>query len=204
MCFSATASFIASGGLAVVGVASLRAATPKQRIVAVIPLVFAAQQAMEGVQWLYLGNGTTCPAAGYGFLTIAYVLWPVYVPFAVYILDRASRHFTRWFLGLGIAAALWNMWQMLTGTLYIYTAGGHIVYNLGIFLGTETAILYIIAVSGALLVSRIPGFFRAGIIALTSAIVVAWLSRPSFPSVWCFFAAVASILVYLYVSRRKK
>lgn len=204
MCFSATASFIVSGGVAIAGVASLRAATPKERMIAVIPLVFAVQQAVEGVQWLAIDNGTTCPAAGYGYLMFAYALWPVYIPAMVYALDRASRSRVRWFLGLGIAAAIWNVWHLFANPLAIYPSNGYLVYDLGIYLGEQAALFYVIAISGALFLSRIRAFSRAGLIVFGTAVLTALLARPAFPSVWCFVAAVASVLVYLYVSRRKK
>lgn len=204
MCFSATASFAVSGGLAVVGVASLRASTPKERIVAVIPLAFAAQQALEGVQWLALDKSLTCQSAGYSFLMFAYLFWPIYLPAVVYVLDRVRRPSVGWFLGLGIATAIWNVWFMLTHPLAISILDGHIVYNIGIFMGEQVALFYVAAISGAFLVSRIRAFFWGGIIAFATAVAAVVFARPSFPSVWCFVASVASILAYFYVSRSRK
>ncbi len=52
MCFSATASFTASGILAAVGLLSIaKARTLPMRIFASTPLLFAIQQASEGVLW---------------------------------------------------------------------------------------------------------------------------------------------------------
>ena len=53
MCFSATASFVASGALSALGVATLRATQRKAEIpFATIPLLFGIQQFVEGVLWL--------------------------------------------------------------------------------------------------------------------------------------------------------
>ena len=53
MCFSATASFVAGTGLAVLGVATLRAARRRPEIpFAAIPLIFGLQQMVEGALWL--------------------------------------------------------------------------------------------------------------------------------------------------------
>lgn len=76
MCFSATASFVASGGLVVVGIETLRLANKKQRVVAAIPLIFAVHQGLEGVQWLALDDGDVNTCAAYGFISIALILWP--------------------------------------------------------------------------------------------------------------------------------
>lgn len=53
MCFSAEASFAASAALAATGLSSVvLAKTKKIRLVALIPLAFSVQQAIEGFQWL--------------------------------------------------------------------------------------------------------------------------------------------------------
>lgn len=75
MCFSAEASFIASGGLAVIGGVSLVMAKKEDKLLAVIPLLFSVQQAFEGVQWLYLDSGSSSLLAGYGFLLLLFGLY---------------------------------------------------------------------------------------------------------------------------------
>ena len=50
MCFSATASFLAAGATFAVGAAALsRIGSPKEIPMASMPMIFAAQQAIEGV-----------------------------------------------------------------------------------------------------------------------------------------------------------
>src|SRR5665647_3820666 len=53
MCFSATASFIAGVSLSVLGAATVKMAKRKAEIpFAMIPLLFGAQQIVEGMLWL--------------------------------------------------------------------------------------------------------------------------------------------------------
>jgi len=53
MCYSATASFVAGGGLTVVGLMTLRRTTNRAELpLAAIPLLFGVQQLVEGVIWL--------------------------------------------------------------------------------------------------------------------------------------------------------
>lgn len=101
MCFSAEASFIASGALAAASGASLKVAPKDQRLIALVPLLFASQQAIEGVQWLHLHSGTSSPMLSYAYLLFAFVLWPVYVPAALFKVDAARRKFLRWFVLTG-------------------------------------------------------------------------------------------------------
>ena len=70
MCFSAPASFIASGGLVAIGGVSLVAANKEDKILAAIPFLFGVQQFFEGIQWLYLNSGSSSLLAGYGFLLL--------------------------------------------------------------------------------------------------------------------------------------
>ena len=53
MCFSATASFVAGTSLSVLEFAALKRAKIKSEIpVAIVPLLFGAQQLVEGIIWL--------------------------------------------------------------------------------------------------------------------------------------------------------
>ena len=55
MCFSATASFVASGVIASIGVATLRhVREPRALLFACVPLLFAVHQFTEGLVWLGL------------------------------------------------------------------------------------------------------------------------------------------------------
>src|SRR5882757_8765544 len=92
MCFSATASFVASGALALIGGATVRAAPSKRFVpLAAIPLLFAAQQACEGALWLVLDRapfhvgGTPLARA---FLFFALFVWPAWVPLALFLVER--------------------------------------------------------------------------------------------------------------------
>ncbi|WP_074903317.1 DUF6629 family protein [Nitrosomonas communis] len=58
MCFSAGASFIASGALSIISVSAIRKVKNRKDIfIAFIPLIFAFQQFTEGLLWVALGNG---------------------------------------------------------------------------------------------------------------------------------------------------
>nr|QIQ10879.1 hypothetical protein OJOKFFHK_00022 [uncultured bacterium] len=65
MCFSAEASFIGAGALAVIGTATLKTSyNTKNLLWMCIPLLFAVQQFCEGVVWLEL-RGTIPHSAFY-------------------------------------------------------------------------------------------------------------------------------------------
>lgn len=89
MCFSPTASFTASIAIGTIGVATLRhVKNPRELALALMPILFAIQQTIEGFLWLSLGsNGPGALPLTYAFGFFAFFLWPIYAPFAVYLLE---------------------------------------------------------------------------------------------------------------------
>jgi hypothetical protein len=92
MCFSAAASFSVSGILLVAGIATLRQAKERKVVpFALIPLIFSVQQLTEGVLWIALQNPEYegwRNAAAYVFMVFAQVVWPVWVPLSVLLLEK--------------------------------------------------------------------------------------------------------------------
>ncbi len=76
MCFSAAASFSAAAVCGGIGAAALRRAGKRDLMLAAIPIIFAAHQALEGAVWLTEGDGWG-RCAGYSFASIAFCIWPV-------------------------------------------------------------------------------------------------------------------------------
>src|ERR1700722_16978472 len=150
MCFSAPASFTASGALTLFSVATFVVAKKKDKILVAIPLLFGIQQAFEGIQWLYLNNGSSSLPAGYGFLLFALIVWPVYVPIFVFMLDKKRKRILRWFIFTGIAVALYFIGLLATQALHIYKHAECVDYNFNIPLEWAVRPLYLLAVFGPL------------------------------------------------------
>jgi hypothetical protein len=204
MCFSAPASFISSGGLTALGGASLVMARKEDKILAAIPFLFGIQQAFEGIQWLYLNVGSTSLAAGYAFLFFAFIVWPIYVPTFVYILDKNRRHILKWFIYLGIAVALYFLYLLFTQTLVINKVNACISYDFNFPLKDGINACYLLVTFGPLFASskRLFKWFGA-VVAVTA--LISWLFFAlTFTSVWCFFAAITSVMFFFYIIRKKK
>ncbi len=199
MCFSAPASFIASGGLAILGGASLVAAKKEDKILAAIPFLFAIQQFFEGIQWLYLGSGSSSLFAGYGFLFFAFVLWPLYVPSAVYILDKDKRKITSIFLAIGAIVAFYFIWLIPTQSLSIHRFPSCITYSFDFPFGGWVNVLYMLAIFGPLLTSSHHIFKWYGVVIIFFAIISWLFFVVAFISVWCFFAAIVSSMFFFYI-----
>ncbi|MEK7183487.1 MAG: DUF6629 family protein [Patescibacteria group bacterium] len=201
MCFSVAASFVVSGSLGVAGVASLGLAKKSERMMALVPILFGIQQAIEGLQWLAPHPSLDSQVLGYAYLFFAFLLWPTYIPAAAYALETNQKHkkLLSWMFRLGLFVSTGLLVTLIMYKPVISLSAGHFVYAvpvspLALVLGT---IVYSIAVVGSLLISSRRSLQFFGIFILAAEITAATIFPSGFVSVWCFFAAVSSALVYL-------
>ena len=130
MCFSAQASFFTAGLLVSIGIATIYKArsTPPLRCFSLIPLLFALQQAAEGVIWI--GATSLLFAAQTLFLSIALIVWPIWIPLSIAQLEISPvRRFVLYLLVL--AGAVWGVFALesiRSATTLIHSC--HISYSL--------------------------------------------------------------------------
>lgn len=212
MCFSANASFIAGAVLAGVGVASLsQIRKPAHLMFASIPLLFAIQQVCEGFVWLSLSDSNFSgwhTFAKYAFLFFAQIIWPFWIPLSFLRIERVPkrRKIIGYFLYAGIAASIMLTYRLLFSTAVALIDGCHISYQIN---GTKTllivtGILYI----GAIVIAPFISSWKSAI-ALATANVVSLLVTQLFfevylVSVWCFFAAAQSVLVFFVMREMRR
>ncbi len=214
MCFSATASFAAAGVLGATGAVALRAALggrlgPGWTLFATFPLVFGLQQALEGLVWLGI-EGRLPPAltpwTAAGFLFFALAVWPVAGPLAGRLMETEPRR-AQLFSGLtvlGAALGVYLFGRALAGSAAPQAIGGRLAYLVGVDYPAGIEFVYLAVAASALLASS-HAAARAFGAALTAsfALVAAVWEVKTLPSVWCFFAAVCSLLVVRGVLRRR-
>lgn len=200
MCFSATASFAAGGFLLGLGTLTLKSARGRREIpFAAIPLLFAIQQLSEGVIWLTFSrdapllNGVMTHV--YSFFS--HVLWPVYVPLAVLLMEPPGRrrHALLAVVAAGTLVGTYLLYALLAYPVVSRPVGQHIEYVSPHFFAALTMTLYLIATTASLLLSthvRVRIFGAVSVLAFAVAYIfyAQW-----FISVWCFFAALLSVLV---------
>lgn len=207
MCFSATASFVAGGALSVSGVLTLsKAKTKKEVPFAGIPLLFGIQQAIEGVVWLSFGFPVLNTVATYGFSMFSHVLWPIFVPVAILLLEKdpVRQKILRVFVGIGLAVGIYLFYFILADGITAKIVNRSIAYDATHLYLPFVLMLYVFAtcVSGFVSSHRIVNIF--GSVMLMSFFVAGWFFAETLVSVWCFFAAILSVIVYWYFSDRDK
>ena len=205
MCFSAAASFAAGGALSVAGGLTIAHVKKKSELpFASIPLLFGVQQAIEGVVWVSFGSTVVNTVATYAYSMFSHVLWPVFVPIAVLLMEtepiRKKILSLFSFLGLGVGGYL--LYYIIADPVTAHVVNNSIAYHSPHLYVYLIMALYLVATCGSCFVSshRIINLF--GTVLLISFAVAAWFYTETFFSVWCFFAGILSIIVYWFFKRK--
>ena len=208
MCFSASASFIAGTALSVAGIATLRMTSrPAQIPFAMVPLLFGIQQIAEGMLWLSFENRTLLSNTTLTliFSLFSHVLWPIFVPFAVGLLETIAwrRKALVVCQVTGVGVGLYLLYIIVQYPVTSQVLGRHIVYESPHFYVLTVMALYLVATCVSSLVSsnRIIQVF--GALSLVSFLAAYAIHVETLVSVWCFFAAVLSFIVYVYIRQQR-
>ena len=210
MCFSAAASFITAGATGAVGIAALsRTHRPRERALAATPLLFAAQQAVEGLQWL--NRPAAADGSGSTELTLLYllfadVLWPVYAPIMVWLIEPSAwrRRFMLFWLAVGGCVAAFFLWWIFARPHGAMILDGHIAYVPDYKHSEAISLAYLGATCVPLVLSSQRTVMALGTIILVGSAVAYAYYWETFTSVWCFFAAAASVLVLGHFERMRR
>jgi hypothetical protein len=207
MCFSASASFIAGTSLCAIGVATVKKVEARNELpFAMIPLLFGIQQLTEGVIWLTFSHDAPLlkQTMTYLYSIFSHVLWPMYVPFAMGVMEAV-----RWrkkaifaFEAAGVIVGLYLLYFIVTSPVVAEVVGSHIVYVSPHFYLIPMIMFYLAATCVSCFFSS-HGFVRLfGVLALLSYIVAYVIHVEALVSIWCFFAAILSLLIYLHLRFR--
>lgn len=201
MCFSATASFVAGTALTGVGVAAIRQTSAKSGLpFAMVPLLFGVQQLTEGVVWLSFGEDATAlnSAATWFYALFAFSVWPVFVPFAMWLMepDRQRRRLLLALQVAGLAVGGYLLFEHSRDPVVSEVVGRSVFYASSHFYGGWVLALYFAATLLTCLVSSSRTANRFGVLAMLAALVSYVVWSAWFVSVWCFGAALVSVVIY--------
>ncbi len=207
MCFSATANFVGSGVLGAIGVVTLtKVKHRREMLFATLPTLFAVHQFIEGFVWLGLDGKLSAVVThdmGAAFMLYAQGLLPFLLPLSVLLFepDGPSRRRMLPLVVLGGGTALYILWALTAYPLQIYVRGNSIVYINQATNNTAVAVLYVIATCGSLFLSQVKPMILFGASNLAILLVVMEVKRYAFTSLWCAYAAIASIIILCYFWR---
>lgn len=212
MCFSATASFVTAGATAAIGLASVSKVHEARELpLAATPLLFALQQSIEGLLWLDLPlapEGSTSTGLTLLFLFFAEAFWPAYIPIAVFLIEPVEWRRRLMLLAVAAGAGLsgYLLWSILDRSLGAVIAEDHIVYVTKYPHSQVIALAYFAAAGLPPLLSSHRTVNAFGAIVIVGAAIAYVSYWEAFISVWCFFAAAASVVImgHFAWSRRRR
>jgi hypothetical protein len=204
VCFSAAANFTGSGVLGTIGVLTLtRVKHRRELLFASLPTLFAIHQFTEGFVWLGL-DGVLSPrvthATAAAFMLYAQGLLPFLLPLSVLLFepDAGSRKRMLPFLVVGCLTGLYILWALAAYPTQTFIKSNSIVYINPATNNLVVAILYVIATCGSLLFSKVKDMVIFGVANVVILLVVMAVKRYAFTSLWCAYAAVASVIILAY------
>lgn len=190
-----------------IGTLTLRSVDhPREIVFAAIPILFSIQQLIEGVIWLTFQHDAlylnTVMTHAYSFFS--HVLWPAYVPIAVLLIEplRSRRRTLRAFAAGGIGVGAYLLYMLVVFPTISRITGQHIEYVSPHFFAVAVMTLYLLSTTVSPIVSshRLVKVF--GVLALLAFGLAYFFYAFWFISVWCFFAALLSAVIYLHFAIR--
>lgn len=211
MCFSAEVSFGASAVITTVGALAIKKSKSKEQLLfAMIPLLFGIQQFCEGCLWLALENeqlGHLAGVSSYGFLIFAQLIWPVWVPLSIYVLEKNTIR--KRLLGFSLATGV-VLFAVLAYRMVFYEVSAqidqhHIFYTVGHFQSTNwwSGILYLLPAAFPFVFSSNKHINYMGILMLLLFVVSKVFYLKYMISTWCLFAALLSVYIYFIVKKQQ-
>jgi hypothetical protein len=202
MCFSATASFVAGAALTAVGVATLRMTSRKVEIAfAMVPLLFGVQQVIEGFIWLSLRQEPVADVTlTFLYSLFSHVLWPIYIPFAVRLLETVPwrRQAMAVCQAIGLAVGLYLLYFIVQFPVTARVVGSHVAYDSPHFYALPAMVMYLIGTCASSLFSSNRLIQVFGALSFVTFVGAYAIHVATFFSVWCFFAAILSLIVFIY------
>lgn len=212
MCFSPEASF--AGGIIIssIGIATVKKVhKPSQLVLASIPLFFGIQQIAEGFLWLtlpYPEYETIQKISTYIFMGMAQILWPVIIPISVLLMEENNKRkkLLKILLTLGLLLSLYYTFCILSFSIKPQIMDYHIRYKTDYpkSLKMGAFICYLISTITPLFVSSIKKTHLLGVLMFFSCFVTALFFKQYLTSVWCFFAALISGVIYWILRDSKR
>jgi hypothetical protein len=212
MCFSSEASFAGGVIISAIGIAVVtKVHKPSQLLFASIPLFFGLQQFTEGFLWLTIPHPEYAGIQKYitvFYLIMADVVWPTLIPLSVLLMEENQKRkkTLKYLLATGLTVSIYYGFCLLFLNVTPQIMGYHIKYftdfpeSPAIF----AFILYLVATIPPLFVSSIQRTHLLGVLMFLSCLITAIFFTQYLTSVWCFFAAFISGVIYWIMRDSKR
>lgn len=173
----------------------------KELPLAAIPLLFGIQQTTEGVVWISFDAQSLNDAATFAYSMFSHVLWPILVPLAVLLLEPepVRKRILQALLAGGLAVGMYLLYFVIKEGVTAEVVGSSIRYDSPHLYLPLVLTIYVAATCVSSLVSSHKYIRLLGAVMLTSFLIAGLAYSQTFISVWCFFAALLSVVIYLFL-----
>ncbi len=187
---------------------------PELLPLALMPVLFGLQQAMEGRIWLALEAGSAQAGLrplALGYLLFAFFLWPSWLPWVALTLSRGQLRPWRLILlralslcGVLFGLALWLPLVLEPTRLSVAIQGHSIAYHARLLLSGDAGnlgrALYLLLILLPLLLLPSPRLWLFAFGLLAAGLLADGVAHHAFTSVWCYFSALLSGWILWLVS----
>ena len=183
------------------GIAALTRAKEKQRLLALMPLLFSIQQFIEGTIWQSLMAGQSAQMAIYAYLTFVYIVWPNWPALAIMQMTTKSSEKMNLRLPLmaGIVTSCIALAAFFVTEPQAAITCSHIAYRADLprWLLLPGSALYLFATLAPFFISSIAHMWIIGVVLGLSYVATILFYQVAVTSVWCFFGALLSVFIFI-------
>ena len=186
-----------------IGIATLvKVEKPRELALGVIPLALGVHQIVEGFVWLGLHDKISQDATNLAihvYLAFAWVVLPTLVPVALLLItaDPRRRRPMAACVAIGAAVSAYLAIALITNDISARIAGHTVQYGGAGRYATLATGLYVVATCTPPILSSQRAIVWFGICNLAAVAVIALMQADGLTSLWCAWAAVVSILIYM-------
>jgi len=207
--YFAVLNFVLAGVIGTVGILTLmKVSTPNEVVFALLPLLFAIHQFVEGFVWLGIDGLIHERALEISegiFIYYAQGILPFLIPLAIWLIEKDG--YRKKLLGiltlLGLGLAIYTMYGLATVPTSVSVVNNTIYYKNPWTANIYDATIYILTTCGALMLSSSIAVAFFGLLNLIGLILIYLLRPYGFTSLWCLYAAVISGLLYFHFIERR-
>ena len=209
MCFSFQADLAAGAVIAPIGVVTLLQVRHRgELLIGALPALFALHQLTESLVWAGFDGRVSdevAEAATRVYLVFAQAVLPVLVPLGMYLLEPV-RDRRRHILPFVVLGALVGAYLLVVSGVEPISARREdrlVVYDTALGIPFYVAVAYVAATCAPALLQSERYLREFGAVNLAGVAIAGVLAASAFASVWCVYAALASVLVLLHFRRQR-
>ena len=171
---------------------------------AAMPLLFGIHQALEGWTWLELDGRESAMLSGPGvhsWVIFAWALLPIYVPWAVWLIEEEPRRRRAMsvLMAIGGLLSVFMLVQALQPEVAVRVVNQNLDYRLALpFAGWVLAVPYVLTTCLTPVLSShlwIRVFGVGNFLAMSAA---AFIESRDYSSIWCTMAAFLSLIIFVH------